>query len=78
MPLDIIAFDADDTLWENEPHYTDALEKLCILLAPFADAEYVRRALLKLISTIFNIKDMVLKPTLSPCWRLPVKLPIAN
>lgn len=45
MPLDIIAFDADDTLWENEPHYTDALEKLCTLLAPFADAEHVRRAL---------------------------------
>ncbi|MBN1537288.1 MAG: HAD family hydrolase [Anaerolineales bacterium] len=45
MPLDIIAFDADDTLWVNEPHYTAALEKLCTLLAPFADADHVRQAL---------------------------------
>lgn len=45
MPIDLIAFDADDTLWENEPHYTAALDKLCILLTPFADAEQVSRAL---------------------------------
>lgn len=45
MPIDLIAFDADDTLWENEQHYTAALEKLCTLLAPFANAEHVRKAL---------------------------------
>ena len=45
MPIDIIAFDADDTLWENEPHYTAALEKLCSWLAPFADAEQVRKTM---------------------------------
>lgn len=45
MPIDLIAFDADDTLWENEPHYTTALNKLCTLLAPFADADEVRQAL---------------------------------
>lgn len=45
MPIDIIAFDADDTLWENEPHYTAALEKLCSWLAPFADAEHVRKTM---------------------------------
>lgn len=45
MPIDIIAFDADDTLWENEPHYTTALEKLCTWLAPFADAEQVRKTM---------------------------------
>ncbi len=45
MPIDLIAFDADDTLWVNEPHYTAALEKLCLLLAPFAAPEQVRQAL---------------------------------
>ncbi len=45
MPIDLIAFDADDTLWENESHYTTALEKLCTLLAPFAPAEQVSQAL---------------------------------
>jgi putative hydrolase of the HAD superfamily len=45
MPIDLIAFDADDTLWVNEPHYTAALENLCYLLSPFADAEQVRQAL---------------------------------
>jgi len=45
MPIDLIAFDADDTLWENEPHYTAALKKLIMLLSPFASAAQVSQAL---------------------------------
>ena len=34
--FDIIAFDADDTLWHNERLYTAALDGLKQLLAPYA------------------------------------------
>lgn len=32
-PLDLIAFDADDTLWHNERSYRDARDRFCRLLA---------------------------------------------
>ena len=39
MPIKIIAFDADDTLWENEIHYLHAQEKLKILLSRYLSPE---------------------------------------
>ena len=36
MKIDIIAFDADDTLWINEPRYLDAEAKLRDVLASYA------------------------------------------
>lgn len=43
-PIDLIAFDADDTLWENETKYVAAQERLVQLLAPYAPAEQVNQA----------------------------------
>ena len=43
--FDIIAFDADDTLWHNESLYSAALEGLKLLLAPYAPAELVASTL---------------------------------
>jgi putative hydrolase of the HAD superfamily len=37
--LDIIAFDADDTLWHTESLYAEVQERFVQLLAPFADSE---------------------------------------
>ena len=37
----LIAFDADDTLWHNEPLYVEAQDKLKLLLAGYADGETV-------------------------------------
>jgi putative hydrolase of the HAD superfamily len=37
--LDIIAFDADDTLWHTESLYAEVEEKFVHLLAPYADYE---------------------------------------
>jgi putative hydrolase of the HAD superfamily len=34
--IKVIGFDADDTLWVNEPHFRDAEYKLADLLRPFA------------------------------------------
>lgn len=37
--IKIIAFDADDTLWENEPYFRQMEAKICEILAPYGDAE---------------------------------------
>lgn len=41
MMLDMIAFDADDTLWHGEVHYRDAQETLKSLLSPWEDPETI-------------------------------------
>ena len=41
MAIEMIAFDADDTLWENEKFYQDALAKFRLILAPWESAEGV-------------------------------------
>ncbi len=33
--IDVIAFDADDTLWINEPFFTEAEELFCELMEDF-------------------------------------------
>ena len=35
MPIKVIAFDADDTLWLNEPFFREAEEKFASLLEDF-------------------------------------------
>lgn len=37
MNMKLIAFDADDTLWVNEPNYVNVKEKLCELLSHHVD-----------------------------------------
>lgn len=43
--LDIIGFDADDTLWNNEPHYSRVKNIFTGILARYQDAEQARRRL---------------------------------
>lgn len=43
--LELIAFDADDTLWHNETLYIDVEDRFIALLAPYASAEQARQAL---------------------------------
>lgn len=52
--LKIIAFDADDTLWVNEPYFRETEDKFCALLQDFAPAHTVARELLK--TEIENLK----------------------
>ena len=35
MPIQVIAFDADDTLWVNEPYFQEAEQKFCALLEDY-------------------------------------------
>ena len=37
--IQVIAFDADDTLWDNEPFFRNAEHKLCEMLAPYGSEE---------------------------------------
>ena len=37
--FDFIAFDADDTLWENNALYTATRERIKAIIAPYADAD---------------------------------------
>lgn len=43
--FDIIAFDADDTLWHNESLYNRTEEKFCELLKAYHPAEWIQRRL---------------------------------
>ncbi len=47
MSLQIIAFDADDTLWVNEPNFQEAERRFCELLEDFLPHHTVSRELLK-------------------------------
>lgn len=39
--IEVIAFDADDTLWHNERHYTEAKEKFTRILARYHERSWV-------------------------------------
>ena len=36
--IELVALDADDTLWHNEPMYTSARERFCALLSRYEPA----------------------------------------
>ena len=43
--FEVIAFDADDTLWHNETYYHEAKKQFAQLLSNYQDNEYTRRRL---------------------------------
>ncbi len=43
--IEVIGFDADDTLWENEAYFRETERKLRLLLAPYIEPEQVTDAL---------------------------------
>jgi len=49
MTIEMIAFDADDTLWHAEVIFRDAEEKFCQILLPWQDRETIQ-------STLFEIE----------------------
>src|ERR1700757_1924829 len=54
MNLKVIAFDADDTLWVNEPYFRDTEEQFYQLLGEFSSQRSLERDLLKV--EIDNLK----------------------
>ena len=47
MPLQVIAFDADDTLWVNEPYFQETEKKFCALLEDYLPHHTVMQELYK-------------------------------
>ncbi|HZH66172.1 MAG TPA: HAD family hydrolase [Flavisolibacter sp.] len=47
MPIKVIAFDADDTLWINEPYFQETEKQFCALLEDYLPHHTVSRELLK-------------------------------
>jgi len=47
MPIEVIAFDADDTLWINEPYFQETERRFCELLEDFLPHHTVSRELLQ-------------------------------
>jgi len=47
MPIKTIAFDADDTLWVNEPYFQEVEHRFCHLLEEFLEPHEISRELLK-------------------------------
>ena len=47
MNVKVIAFDADDTLWVNEPYFRRTEEKFCHLFSQFLPVHDIERELLK-------------------------------
>jgi putative hydrolase of the HAD superfamily len=47
MPLKVLAFDADDTLWVNEPYFREAEDKFCSLLEDYLPHHSVAKELFK-------------------------------
>jgi putative hydrolase of the HAD superfamily len=45
MSLQVIAFDADDTLWVNEPYFRETEDKFCALLEAYLPHHSVAKAL---------------------------------
>jgi len=45
--IKVIGFDADDTLWDNEPHYRALEQIFCELVRPYLPQEEASRALYK-------------------------------
>ncbi|MFN3380697.1 MAG: HAD family hydrolase, partial [Runella zeae] len=46
-PIQVIAFDADDTLWVNEPFFQETERKLCALLEDYLPHHTVSQELFK-------------------------------
>jgi putative hydrolase of the HAD superfamily len=54
MQIKVIAFDADDTLWVNEPYFQETEEKFCELLSPYLSRHTLSQELFK--TEIGNLK----------------------
>jgi len=54
MNIKVIAFDADDTLWVNEPYFQETEQKFCELMSPYLSRHSLSQELFK--TEIDNLK----------------------
>lgn len=53
--IEVIAFDADDTLWDCQSHFQDVERRYCGILAPYADAPTVSGELFRVESSNMSL-----------------------
>lgn len=46
--IKVIAIDADDTLWDNEPYFRQVEAQMCEILSPYGDAEHIAARLFEI------------------------------
>lgn len=70
--IKVIAFDADDTLWDNQPQFDEVIDEFCEILSPFCPSETALRAIHK--TQVVNIpvygfgaKSLTLSMTQTAC-----------
>ena len=78
QPMDIsgvkvLAFDADDTLWDCQGHFEEATDRYCEILSPFADVETVRASLFQTETKNMPDQASVQRLSPSPWWRMPLR-----
>ena len=73
--IKIIGFDADDTLWINEPFFIEAEDIFSNLLLAFDTHGQIKAELLKNV-IISKIKIAVTGFSTKPCWSQLVQLKI--
>src|SRR5574344_1815386 len=54
--IKVIAFDADDTLWDNQTLYDATEDRYCEILAPYGNEHEIRKALFNIESN--NMPNM--------------------
>lgn len=68
--IKVIAFDADDTLWSNEPFFQEVEQKYTELLSEYGNAKEISVELFKTEMEIWNVWAMVPKRLLFQWLRL--------
>ena len=53
--IKVIAFDADDTLWDNETHFLNVENEMCNILSHYADIQTIKESLFKV--EMANMED---------------------
>ena len=68
--IKVIAFDADDTLWANQPYFDDAEDRLCSILAEYGEPRYIKSELFKTeMQNMPGVKDTLEKISRSCSYR---------
>ena len=53
--IDVIAFDADDTLWDCQSHFADVERRYCGLLSEYGDADTIAGETAKALARLFDV-----------------------
>ena len=71
--IKLLAFDADDTLWDCQSHFVSVEEAYCRLLADYGTADEISQALFATETADMHISAMEPRPSLFRWSRMPYR-----